>query len=63
MSYEQAKIYCSENIFKNIVRLSEKYRLSDKELKLIDDHIKDGVLKYLATKYPQTDSTLANKKL
>jgi hypothetical protein len=63
MSYEQAKIYCSENIFKNIVRLRKKYCLSDLELKLIDDHIKDGVLKYLAAKYPQTDSTLANKKL
>jgi hypothetical protein len=63
MSFEQAKIYCSENIFKNIVRLSQKYRLSDLELKLIDNHIKDGVLKYLAAKYPLTDSTLVNKKL
>jgi hypothetical protein len=55
MSFEQAKIYCSENIFKNIVRLSEKYRLSDLELELIDNHIKKGVLNYLAAKYPLTD--------
>jgi hypothetical protein len=63
MSFEQAKIYCSENLFKNIVRLSEKYRLSDLELELIDNHIKKGVLNYLAAKYPLTDSTIVNKKL
>jgi hypothetical protein len=28
MSYEQTKIYCSENIFKNIVVLSSKYTLN-----------------------------------
>jgi hypothetical protein len=32
MNYEQTKIYCSENIFKNIVVLSSKYTLSVTEM-------------------------------
>jgi hypothetical protein len=32
MNYEQAKIYCSENIFKNIVILSQKYNLRAEEI-------------------------------
>ena len=63
MNYEQAKIFCSENIFKNIVTLSQTYNLSPLEMELIDNHIKKGVLTYLGTKYPLTDSTEINKKL
>lgn len=63
MSFEQAKVYCSENIFKNIVNLNKSYSLSSKEFETIDNHIKTGVLNYLATKYPLTDSTDINKKL
>ncbi len=57
MNFDQAKIYCSENIFKNIVLLSEKYLLGKKEMEMIDKHIKKGVLNYLLAKYPSTDST------
>jgi hypothetical protein len=28
MNFEQTKIFCSENIFKNIAALNEKYHLS-----------------------------------
>lgn len=63
MSYEQVKIYCSENILKNIVTLSSQYILSPEELELIDSHLKKGVLSYLAAKYPLTDSNEINKKL
>ena len=63
MSYEQVKIYCSENILKNIVTLSSQYTLSLDELELIDSHLKKGVLSYLAAKYPLTDSNEINKKL
>jgi hypothetical protein len=59
MTYEQTKI----NIFKNIVVLSSNYTLSAAEMELNDDHIKKGVLAYLAAKYPLTDSTEINKKL
>lgn len=31
MSFEQAKIYCSENIFKNLVSLNQRYSFSGKE--------------------------------
>jgi hypothetical protein len=63
MNFEQTKIYCSENIFKNIVVLGSKYTLSAEEMELIDNHLKNGVLSYLAAKYPLTDSTEINKKL
>jgi hypothetical protein len=63
MNFEQTKIYCSENIFKNMVILSSKYSLNADEMELIDSHIKNGVLMYLSAKYPLTDSTEINKKL
>ena len=63
MSFEQTKIYCSENVFKNIARLSKKYSLSEMEMEKIDSHIKNGVLTYLAAKYPLTDSNFVNKKM
>ena len=63
MNYEQTKIYCSENIFRNIVILSSRYALSAAEIELIDDHIKNGMLTYLTAKYPLTDSNEINKKL
>ena len=63
MSFEQAKIYCSENIFKNIVLLNKKHQLSAVDIKMIDQHIRKGVLSYLSAKYPLTDSSEVNKKL
>jgi len=56
MSFEQAKIYCSENILKNIVILGQKVTLTDKDFEVMDAHIKTKVLDYLSAKYPMTDS-------
>jgi len=39
MNYEQAKIFCSEGILRNIVLLTKKYRLTKDQIKVIDDHI------------------------
>ena len=63
MNFQHAKIFCSENIFKNITNLSRHYTLSAKELSIIDHHVERSVLNYLGTKYPLTDSTNINKKL
>lgn len=63
LSYEQTKVFCSENIFKNVVLLSQQHRLSDEEMEAIDGHVKTGVLGYLALKYPLTASAEVNRKL
>lgn len=63
MSYDQAKIYCSENIISNIIRLNENYHLTSEEIKDIDEHIEDGVTTYLLTKYPMTETQVVNKAL
>ena len=63
MSFEQAKIYCSENILRNIVILAQRSGLSAKEIQIIDTHIKTNVIDYLDAKYPLTESTEINKKL
>lgn len=63
MNFDQTKIFCSENIFKNIVNLSSKYTLNSTEIEQIDAHIKNEVLAYLSAKYPLTDSTEINKNL
>jgi hypothetical protein len=63
MTFEQTKVYCSENILKNIVILGQSVVLTDKDFEAMDKHIKKKVLGYLSAKYPMTDSTEANKKL
>jgi|688.fasta_scaffold683915_2 hypothetical protein len=63
MSYDQAKIYCSENILTNIVQLNESYNLSSQEIRLIDDHIENGIAPYLLSKYPMTETQIVNKAL
>jgi len=32
MTFEQAKIFCSETILSNILRFTEQYKLTDKDL-------------------------------
>jgi hypothetical protein len=63
MTFEQAKVYSSENILKNIVILGQSVTLTDKDFETMDKHIKKKVLDYLSAKYPMTDSAEANKKL
>ena len=62
MSFEQAKNYCSENIFKNLVRLNQEYNFTAEDFARIDSHIKKGVLNYMSKKYPLTDNPEVNKK-
>ena len=63
MNYEQAKIFCSENIFKNFVLLNQKYSLNAAEVELLDSYIEKKVLHYIGKKYPLTHSNEVNKKL
>lgn len=39
MSYEHAKIFCSEGILRNIVLLTNRFQLTERQIRLIDDHI------------------------
>ena len=63
MNFEQAKIFCSENIFKNMVILNKNYKLSAQEFEMLDSFIEKKVLHYLGKKYPLTQSVEVNKKL
>lgn len=63
LSYEQAKISCSEGILRNVVLLTEKYELSREQIKLINQDIEQNIVKYLKRKYPMTESTDVNKAL
>lgn len=63
MSYDQTKIYCSENIICNIIRLNESLHLNSDQIKMIDNHIEDGVAPYLLTKFPMTETMVVNKAL
>jgi hypothetical protein len=63
MTFEQAKVYYSENILKNIVILGQSATLTDKDFEAMDKHIKTKVIDYLSAKYPMTDSAEVNKKL
>jgi hypothetical protein len=63
MSYDQAKIYCSENMIRNIIRLNSAYSLNSKEVQWIDEHIEEGVTAYLLAKYPMTETQVVNNAL
>lgn len=63
MNFEQAKVYCSENFFKNLAILNKSHPLSKEAFELIDNHVKKGVIGYLNAKYPLTEGTEINKKL
>jgi hypothetical protein len=39
MNYEYTKIFCSEGILRNIMLLTNKYRLNERQIRMIDDHI------------------------
>lgn len=63
MNFNQAKIFCSETILRNIALLSKVKPLKPDTFELMDKHLKNGVLRYMMTKYPLSDSTNINKKL
>lgn len=63
LTYEQAKVYCSQNILSNIAALVAKYHLTSQELREIDEFIRDDVLDLLLKKYPMTESIVVNRAL
>jgi len=63
MTFEQAKVYCSENILKNLALLGSNKSLTHKDFAVIDSHIQGNGINYLMTKYPKTDSKDLNTKL
>lgn len=63
MTFEQTKVFCSETIIGNIIRLTEKYRLEESHMSIINKHLSDNVLEYLQKKYPLTLSNDVNKAL
>ena len=63
LSYEQAKVCCSEGILRNIVLLVQKYQLNKDHISEINSHIEVNVVPYLKRKYPMTESSDVNKSL
>lgn len=63
MSFENTKIYCSQQILKNLARLSEKYPLTAHHFAVIDRHLQGSVLEYMLQKYPMTLSQEINRNL
>ena len=55
MSEQHAKCFCSENILKNILFLTKRYRLKKEQLKAIDSHISQRLIPYFQRKYPLTE--------
>jgi hypothetical protein len=41
MNYEQTKIYCSENILRNVMHLSKDYKLKNDKIQIIDQYLRD----------------------
>ena len=63
LNYEQARSFCSESILHNLIRLAEKVNLKSSDIKMLDKHIQEKVLPYMAKKYPLTAETDINKTL
>jgi len=63
MTFEQAKIFCSETILANLLRFTEKYKLNEQQLEMINRHLSSKVFEYLQRKYPLTMGTDVNKAL
>jgi hypothetical protein len=54
LSFENTKIYSSQQILQNLARLCEKYNLQAKDFRVIDNHLEGNVLEYMLSKYPMT---------
>ena len=48
------KIYCSENLLLNLIKLSESNNLSVQDYEYIDNVLKNDILSYYKDKYPPT---------
>jgi hypothetical protein len=63
MTYEQVRIFCSEGIIKNILRMTEVHGLSPAQIQLLDRHMDEKIIPYLEKKYPLTEESVVNKAL
>ena len=63
MTFEQAKVFCCEEILKNISEFGERHELTSDILNLSDKIMKEKVMPYLALKYPLNESTNMNRSL
>ena len=63
MTFEQTKVFCSESVLRNLLRLTQKYKLTEGQVAEVNKHIGGEVLDYLMKKYPMTQSKDINKAL
>ena len=52
MTFSEAKVFCSENILRNLNNLDDKWSLSGEELRALDRFVEEDILTYIASKYP-----------
>ena len=58
------KIYCSENILLNIIKLSESNtHLTVEDYEYLNEIFRDDILSYFKDKYPPTLNKEVNKRL
>lgn len=62
LSVRQAKIFCAENVLKNIVYCSQQRKLTSEHLAVIDAFVAGSILPYLSQKYPVSETTDASKQ-
>ena len=63
LTFENMKIYASEQILRNLVRLFENCQLKKNDLKTISHHLQNNILTYMWHKYPMTLSQEVNRAL
>ncbi len=62
LSIKQTKMFCAENVLKNIVYCSQQRKLTSEHLAAIDFFVGGSVLPYLSQKYPISESTDASRQ-
>lgn len=63
MNFDQVKLFCSECILRNIIRLHIHRPLSGDDMKIINEDFKNNILAYMSERYPMTGEGEVNKKL
>jgi hypothetical protein len=63
MTFNEAKVFCSENILRNLNNLDDKLSLSGDELRSLDMFLEEDILTYIASKYPLSESSEVSKRL
>jgi len=63
LTYDQAKVSCSEGILRNLVLLAQKYELTREHIQELNNYIEVKVVPYLQRKYPLTESLNIYKSL